>query len=346
MPKSLSNNIANDKKNNHKNDKWLNNYLEKRSFLLFNIDNILNNLNLRRESNKINTQDIFSLFEDEENDSLTKSKITWQKDYIKRSKLELLQIEKESLGVYMTGKPLEEFNQILTKCRLQSGLKEYLHLAVIEKVRKIMTKQQTMILALELSLVDRQIEGVIYSKNSLQYSPIIQEKGLFWIEGRIDDRKVIKKEAKPVVQNTSNETGIDEITADIDLNEQEYADKPKLIIQHISNFDLGFREFYKNVTKPKINIDQIAELNWMKIKTEPSSFTSIINDNKVATITLYKKYPEIAKKIKPYLSLQQTDQNQIYVEVWLEVEEGKLSKSKNNFWLNSNIYKEYFSKDS
>ena len=148
-------------------------FVEIRSFLMGNIETILANLAARRENNKNDSEDIFGSFDDED------VPITWAKKYDPKTKLEVLQLEKYSLGVYMQGNPLEDFEVVEQDCRKLTGLGKQLHIVIIEKVKKIFTKSQAMMFALQLTTLDGEIEGVIYSKKAMQYSPILEEDAIF-----------------------------------------------------------------------------------------------------------------------------------------------------------------------
>lgn len=257
-------------------------YIEIRSFLMENVDIILENLSARRETKKNTSEDIFSFFDDTMDSS--NDKINWRPVSKVKSKLEILKQEKSALGVYMTGKPLEDYQESIEYFRQITGLGDNLQLIVIDKVKKIFTKANAMMFALQLSMLDQEIEGVIFSKKAMVYSPILAENELFWVIGHVDDKS--KKETIPKLEGKieekteikQNEVAIDKFT-DPELEPEnhtvEYVEKPKFIINHICPVELGILELLKTSdTIPNQDfIELFPKINWNLYKTNPEKIT-------------------------------------------------------------------------
>jgi DNA polymerase III alpha subunit len=308
-------------------------FVEKRSFLAGNIDTLLENLNARRESNKNPSEDIFGGFDEDE-----ASKIAWKNDSNKMSRLEVLQSEKESLGVYMHGNPLEGFAELEEMARETSQLGQNLHIAVIEKIRKVMTKAHALMYALELSTTTGEMEGVIYTKKAPLYSSILAEKKLYYIQGRIDDRQ---KQATPeevippiVMPVENNDIDDDEPAEMIDLNSapiQEYQDNPKIVIDHLALFELGLPNFMQGVEEKVYGNG--------KYKKKETKAEEVFQEREEAkTATLYfspKVDASVLKKVKEELKKGEGDIN---VEVFV-LKDGEFKKAKGDFRLQSEFYK-------
>ena len=105
------------------------NFVAVRSFLGGNVDTLLENLAARRENDKNDSVDIFAAH--------TSPSINWKNVHTK-TKLQILIEEKNALGLYMSGKPLEEYIEL--EKWLQKKFKKNLRLMFVNKVRKIFTK--------------------------------------------------------------------------------------------------------------------------------------------------------------------------------------------------------------
>lgn len=188
--------------------------LEARAKLLVNLDVLLESLNSRKNSHKNEAKDIFGLLENSQNNN--SKKIQWKEGGDSISKLDLLIQEKTSLGLYISQNPIWEYKQVLEF--LKEKLKIDLHLAILEKIKKNFTKNAQMMLILNLTLLDGEMEGIIFSKTALHFSANIEEKKLYWVLGRIDQKNNAESE------NTDIDTAI-------------YTEKPKLLIENLVLFE-------------------------------------------------------------------------------------------------------------
>ncbi len=236
----------------------MSNYVARRSLLLSNIENMLENIVARRQHNNNASQDLFG---DCDDDNLIK--IQLKPDTLNLSQLEIAQKEKESLGVYMHGNPLSEYEDLIKLLNtIMRGRNIYL--VIVQKIRKVFTKAHTLMYALELTTIDGDYEGVIYSKNASVYSSILEEKLLYWATGNINDpakkqAQKIAKEKDEIEIDTDNPTPEQlEITA-------EYTESPKIVIDHIELYDAGVTKFLAGIiTRPPESsiIDWSKSIDW------------------------------------------------------------------------------------
>ena len=232
----------------------MSNYVSHRSLLLSNIENMLENIVARRQHNNNASQDLFG---DSDDDNLIK--IQLKEDTLRLTQLEIAQKEKESLGVYMHGNPLSEYEDLIKL--LNTIIKgRNIYLVIVQKIRKVFTRAHTLMYALELTTIDGDYEGVIYSKNASLYSSILEEKSLYWATGNINDP------AKKQAQKATKEKEEIEIDIDNPTPEQleitvEYQESPKIVIDHIELYDAGIAQFLAGITtrQPEANV-----INWSK----------------------------------------------------------------------------------
>jgi DNA polymerase III alpha subunit len=204
----------------------MNNFLGQRNTLLANIDTMLEFIS---QSKMQATNSSFDLFGDVE--EVGDVNIAWKKPQTLLTMFELLQMEKESLGVYMNGNPLVFMEEELLLARRITGLGSELHLGIIEKVRKMLTKKQEIMYIFQMTLASGNVEGVIFPKQAPKYAEIIAEKKLYWIAGKLEMPG--EKDESP-----NKGEGIDEAI-------EEGAAIPKITIDHIAlhDEDIDFQKF-------------------------------------------------------------------------------------------------------
>jgi DNA polymerase III alpha subunit len=220
-------------------------YIKIRSFLWANIPTLLESASARKEASKNDSDDLFG--DNQASNEDKESKIAWQKDYPLKFKFDVLTDERETLGIYVSGNPLEDFVPIL-KWIKDVSLVSDIHLILVEKIRKIFTRAGGMMLALQVTTPFESLEGMIFTKNAPKFSPILEEKQLFWVIGNIK-----KKEKK---------------------EENEYDEKPKMTIQNLVPFGSGVVEL---IDSSGLNLsdnrrDALKNINWQQIKQNPSLF--------------------------------------------------------------------------
>ena len=245
----------------------MSNYVTRRSLLLSNIENMLENIVARRQHNNNASQDLFG---DSDDDNLIK--IQLKEDTLRLTQLEIAQKEKESLGVYMHGNPLSEYEDLIKL--LNTIIKgRNIYLVIVQKIRKVFTRAHTLMYALELTTIDGDYEGVIYSKNASLYSSILEEKSLYWATGNINDpsKKQVQKIAKEEIEMDADNPTPEQLEITV-----EYTDSPKIVIDHIELYDSGVAKFLAGITTrpPETSIiDWSKSIDW---KLDPKSLVTQI----------------------------------------------------------------------
>ncbi|MBC7406686.1 MAG: hypothetical protein H7230_04425 [Candidatus Parcubacteria bacterium] len=273
-------------------------YVTHRSILLSNIENMLENIVARRQHNSNASQDLFG-----DTDDSNLLNIQLKPDTLKLSQLEIAQKEKESLGVYMHGNPLSEYEELIKL--LNAIIKgRSLYLVIVQKIRKVFTRANTLMYALELTTIEGDLEGVIYAKNASSYSSILEEKLLYWVTGNINDpakkqADKLAKEAKEASQNPEIDSGIDpdNLTSEQLETPIEYVESPKLVIDHLGLYSSGIDQFLNGITTrtPEKPILEWAKLiDWTQ---NPKTITRQILDITPSELLKVKatKYPAKSK---------------------------------------------------
>jgi DNA polymerase-3 subunit alpha len=172
-----------------------------RNQLLFNVDEALN---YNRESIKLKQSQtsLFSLMQD--NSTIPELKLKKAEPALLSEKLAW---EKELLGLYVSGHPLDKFKDKLEKIKTKIGAAKKMEdnmpvviAGVIEEVRKIMTKRNESMLFIKISDYSDTVEVVIFPRVLEKYGDIIREGNCIALKGRISLRNnepsVIAEEMK------------------------------------------------------------------------------------------------------------------------------------------------------
>jgi len=309
-------------------------YVQIRSFLAGNIDNILENLAARREHSKINADDLFSL--DANTSNLVN--IRWNTNYPLLRKYTILVLEKETLGLYVSGNPLEEYAPLLNWVR-ETTSRDDVFLILIEKIKKVFTKSGTMMLALTITTLEGDLEGLVFPKNALQISPKIEEKELFWVKGKISDKN------KHKTKNNTNDK-VDKIDdSGEETNTQEFAELPKLIIEQVCSFEEGVLPLFDGEEYPlaQNRIQLLTAQDWAKLKHNPTAFTSKIASNNTAltketTIKILRIPNTVTKEqllaLKNKLANTPTTDQDIKIKLEVQDSANHWRKVKGEYWLN------------
>ena len=182
-------------------------YISVRSFLMSNVDNLLETITAIRKDKQNPSDDLFAM--DAQSNQVS---VPWKTDYTKLSPFEILMQEKNSLGIYVSGNPLNIYKDFLGYLQFITGVRD-LHLVLIEKVRKIFTRSNKMMLALELTTLNGSVEGIIFPKKAPKLSPLVEELELFFVIGKYSEKK--KKDSA-------------------DDGGKSYDDTPKLLVRELS----------------------------------------------------------------------------------------------------------------
>ncbi len=328
------------------------NYLTTRSFLAQNVDTILEGLIAARTMKKNDTDDLFA----DPDESVTQLNIHWRRSKSTFTKREILAAERESLGIYVSGSPLSDYEALIDWCKMATA-RDDIFLVIIDKIKKIFTKSGVMMFALQLTTSGLDVEGVIFPKKALGLSPVLVEKDLFWVRGTIQQPK--KKPAKS--ESVDEETQMD---AEKESGEglKEYEELPKLIIEHIVPFESGILPVFEGDEKSSLAMnrkDMISGLNWIQLKSEPQNYELIILENRnqkskqnnfsgthnnlqniLRTIYLPKSLGvDVLREVKTQLQSRIAD-GLVEVQVQVETNEG-FKPTKTTFWVSPDVYNLY-----
>ncbi len=248
------------------------NYIQKRSFLWANVENILENLSSRRESKKNDSDNLFDSFDD-----TTTSKISFKTDFKNLSKFETLTMEKEALGLYVSGNPLNEYEPLLEFVRNITD-DPTIYFVLIEKIKKVFTKAGAMMLVMNITMPYDSLEGVIFSKKAMELSSVVQEKKIFIVKGKIQEPKNKKEE----VLDGNDSGSVEEI--------KEFVELTKLIFDMAVPFESGVLSLIEKLELPLSNTRKeiINNLNWAELLSDPNTFEEMIKDDK-ASLPMTKK---------------------------------------------------------
>lgn len=300
-------------------------FIKIRSFLADNVEILLENLNVRRQAGKIDSEDLFGETEE------VNSSIPWKKDFKTRSLLEVLVAEKESLGLYVSGNPLQNYKEILEWIREITNEDE-IHLVLINKAKKVFTRTNAMMFALDISTIGENYEGIIFPKNAIELSPILEEKELFWVRGRVVKNKKKKKEVEAVEGEI-----------------QEYNELPKLAIEGISKFEEGLnRLFASSEIKLAVNRQKALDsVNWEGLKNDPKNLEQYLkkdpkpkpdkeDSQKAKIIEIPKTFgPSKLKNIKAILKKEPDNKDSIKIKLKIQ-HNGDWKMARGSFWVNEN----------
>ncbi|GAV26289.1 DNA polymerase III subunit alpha [Carboxydothermus islandicus] len=110
------------------------------------------------------------------------------------SKLELLRMEKESLGLYLTGHPLAGLRSFIQKhCNLKENKEKIYYPAILAEIKRTVTRKgEPMAFAL-LEGLNQTVEAVIFPDCWLTYRDLLQEENILWFYGTVEeDEEVLK----------------------------------------------------------------------------------------------------------------------------------------------------------
>jgi len=250
--------------------------IDTRSFLAANVDTVLEHISILREDQKNESDDLFGGMED------ARAGIVW-KQSMPLSSFEVLLNEGESLGLFVSGNPLEKYAPFVEWLR-SNTFRDDIFLVLFNKVRKIFTKKNLMMFAIEVSTLDEDYEAIIFPKNALKYSPMLVEKELYWVKGKISHGKgKKKKEEKATADGNADAATDDDMQAPVEEETPEYEEKPKIIIDGLTKFEDGVLSLFENedlgFAKNRQNL--IESIQWSQIKNNPTAFQEYIGDSDI-----------------------------------------------------------------
>jgi hypothetical protein len=318
------------------------NIVETRSFLIANVERILENISSRREAKKIDTDDLFGDIGEQ-----NQTKVNWKKDYKELSKLDILMMEKEILGLYVSGNPLQEYAQMQEWAREVTGYDD-IYMVVVEKIKKIFTKAGAMMLGMNITILpeegkEAQIEGVVYSKRTPVLSPVLEEKKIYWVKGKLSEPK---EKAKP--SETSEPAEID----DTIVEQREYIEATKLIFDEACMIDQGILPIFEggdySLSQPRREI--LQQVNWAKVALAPGlifeekEYVELkTNRNyEIKLITIrdninIDKVKEIKQNLKQETNLDASDYYKVVLKV---IHKGTIKDIEKDYWMVKSYYED------
>lgn len=302
-------------------------YIQIRSFLFANVQTILDSMSAKRQASKIEADDLFAMDGEEASDV-----VNFNYNYPLKAKFDVLSEEKNSLGLYVSGNPLEAYVPILDWAR-EVSLQDEVHLVLVEKIKKIFTKAGGMMLALQITTPFEEIEGLIFPKIALKYSAVLEENQIYWAFGKI--KRKVKKETEE-----TDDSGI-----------KEFDEKPKLLINSVVAFNKGVLSLLEDLEMPMSDTrkDILKSQNWDNLLIDPDGFAvDKLGDSKtenrpvakVKILRLAKKLgTEKLKDLKSKLKTQPISKG-LMVNIELETIDG-FKKVKGNFWIENKDMAEF-----
>ena len=230
--------------------------------LLENYENIIESMNQEKRNNIKNQVNIFDVFSDESNQNYTT--LTIKKSSIEITKKEMLDMEKEMMGLYISGHPLDEYMSRIKKISTISTKElnveneksedaeenidaieksklvaqydgtDQVICAVISSMKQIYTKNNSMMAFLTIEDLYGSMEAVIFPKVYEKYAKDIKVGEAIEISGKVS----LKEGEKPkiLVNKIKKLEGYSKLYIKIngDVSEKEILEK---VISNIYNVD-------------------------------------------------------------------------------------------------------------
>lgn len=317
----------------------INSSLILRQSLADNVDHILSVISGYKEHSKNGSEDLFGDFGEE--DSIKIKKTT---NY---SELDVLIKEKNFLGLYVSKNPIADFTPFLQFIKNLAD-KEDIYLVLVNKVRKIYTRNKDMMFAIDVSVDGVNCEGIVFPKNANKMAQVLQEATLFWVRGKISSprKKTIEKKLT-VEQELELGEGVDEI--------REYEELPKLIFENACVFEEGVVNLY-NDEGSSISFDRqkvVAKIDFSKVYKNPLDYKEITQDifgekvvvTKIILLRLGLETSTVLKIKDVLLSkdLKVSGDDALEVVIEMEYELGKFKTAKNKYYIHREVYDEIVS---
>lgn len=246
------------------------NFVRIRSVLRGNVETILASLSSYRQSLKSDAEDLFAT------SSSDKPKILngINPKVPDLPKFQLLLAEKESLGIYVSGNPLEQYRELLEWTKETANI-DNLHLVLVEKIRKIFTKANQMMIAVQVSVMDEPLEMLVFPKNALRISPLLEEKQVYWVVGQLKIPKSLFADKKKTETETEEKK---EPKKEGEFEMQEYKELPKLAVDNLALFEDGPTGVIDMDGLTKRRQDALNEVPWNKLLLQPELFLEMFSD--------------------------------------------------------------------
>ena len=258
-----------------------------RSFLMANVESILEALTALKHGSQVESDSLFG-FDTAQNIGA----VAWNTNFTTSTKQQILQDENEVLGIYLTDNPMREFEPIEKRIQLLTGKTDF-HLGLVTKVKKIFTKTNSLMFALQVITPTDNYEAVIFPKNALELSPRLEENRMFWIKGKISAPKPRKKDEQTefdeMVKNDESLKKMAEAddpdaaqeSAETQDKVQEYEELPKILVNNLVDFNLGILPLVDNERDLQKYEPIFKSVIWSNILEEPETLDNYLPAKKL-----------------------------------------------------------------
>lgn len=240
-----------------------------RSTLVASFDNIIDTINSSRKDKMENQVSVFDLLDTSGEEKEKKQYVFNEQDEFDMK--DFLSMEKEMLGIYLSGHPLEKFKNKIEKTTNINSLEiaeidtelqetgkikkykedEYIKTAgIISKIKKKITKNNSQMCFVTIDDLYGSFEVIVFESVYNKCSYAIEEEKIVFIEGRLSIRedeptKIIASNIKEMVQQDDNV--IEKITVNITNFSEEKKQKLREEIR-----------FYAKQPNPETEIEVIV----------------------------------------------------------------------------------------
>lgn len=240
--------------------------------LLDNFESILDNVNQTRKNNYINQINIFDIGGNDVNDA----KIVINKSPKKPTKKEILDMEKEMLGLYVSGHPLDEYaeyikkNSTVTSKQLNFELldsgeineettrndydgKTVTFCGIISHTRTLITKSGKQMMFAIIDDLYGSVELIVFSNVLINYSKILKNDSIVKVVGKVSVKE--DEITKIIVSQVETMKKEEKIYIRLPKDKFDLEDKVIECIEQLSNDNKGNTPlylFYEGTKKVKL----------------------------------------------------------------------------------------------
>jgi len=182
-----------------------------RKYLLENYEKVIEEVVKIRKDRNIGQYSLFETNSAGRKRTLTEESNLLEEKYKEFSRKELLNFEKEMLGLYISGHPLFEYGNTLSKLtpvEALGNLEDKTNVSVggiINRIRTIYTKKDQQMCFLELEDFNDNIEVIVFPSVLERFREIIAEDRIVRIKGKLDK----KEDQIKIIANDFDELGKD-----------------------------------------------------------------------------------------------------------------------------------------
>ena len=264
--------------------------------LLESYEAIVDNVTQEKKNNYINQINLFDIQEDIKSSSVVIKKCGKQP-----TKRELLDMEKEMLGLYVSGHPLDEYSQYILKNStvtskdlvvqneeiIDNEFREekvsydettQVYCGILTKTKILTTKANKQMMFAEIEDMYGSIEAVIFPNVYLRFSDILKKDNILKVTGKINLKE--NEKAKILISNVEMITVNKKIYIRLPKDKLDLEDR---VITFINNLENDFKGnipvyiFYDGTNKLKL----LNKDNWLNLSKETLDRLQIAfgNDN-------------------------------------------------------------------